>query len=188
METLLVSRLSDSAILLGKILAALVPGMVFGFLLFRLGILTVNVFHAEGSTLLPPRWLFVGTLLFIVGMAGLMVMGGVFVSLRALSVRQPTQTFGFVIVAVLLTPFVVGMLLPDALQDGLLAWFRSTDLMTVMLLASTAVFVVDGLFLLAAIHRFRRGRLILDYFEQMRFILRSPRTRQHGSVQTHQGS
>ena len=162
LETLLASRLSDSAILLGKVLAALAPAVVFGFVLFGLGVLTVNVFHGEGSLLLPPRWLFIGTLLLIVGMAGLVATGGVFVSLRASSVRQATQTFGFVIVAVLLTPFVVVMLLPDALQDGLLAWFRSTDLMTVMLLASAAVWVVDLMFLVAAIHRFRRGRLILD--------------------------
>lgn len=162
LETLLASRLGDSAILFGKILGAVLPAAVFALIMFGLGILTVNLFHAEGHLLVPPPWLWVGTSLLTVGMAGLVATGGVFVSLRASTVRQATQTFGFVLVGVLVMPVFVVMLIPDSLRNRLLTSVQTTDLLRLTLTVCACVITLDVLFLVAAVKRFRRGRLILD--------------------------
>ena len=162
LETLLASRLSDSAILIGKILGAVLPAVVFALVMFALAILAVNLFHAEGDLLVPPPWLWVGTSLLTVGMAGLVGTGGVFVSLRASTVRQATQTFGFVLVGALVMPVVVVMLMPDSLRNEFLAWVQTTDPLRLTLTACAGVITLDALFLIAAVKRFRRGRLILD--------------------------
>jgi ABC-2 type transport system permease protein len=162
LETLLASRLSDSSILFGKILGAALPAIAFALVMFGLAILAVNVFHGAGHILLPPTSLLVGTVLLIVGMTGLVGTGGVFVSLRASTVRQATQTFGLVLAGVLVLPVVVVMLLPALLQDEFLAWVRTTNLLRLTLTVCTGIIAVDVLFLIAALKRFRRGRLILD--------------------------
>lgn len=162
LETLLASRLSDSAILFGKILGAVLPGVVFALVMYSLAILAVNLFHAEGAILLPPPWLWAGTCLLIFGLAGLVATGGVFVSLRASTVRQATQTFGFVLMAVLVMPVVVVMVMPDSLRHELLAWAQTMHLLRLTLTVCAGVIALDALFLLAAVKRFRRGTLILD--------------------------
>lgn len=162
LETLLASRLSDSAILFGKVFGAVLPAVLFALVMFGLGILAVNLFHAEGQILVPPLWLWVGTTLLIFGMAGLIATGGVFVSLRASTVRQATQTFGFVLLGVLVMPVLVVMLIPDSLRNELLAWVQTTHLLRLTLTVCAGVIALDALFLLAAVKRFRRGRLMLD--------------------------
>ena len=162
LETLLASRLSDSAILFGKMLAALLSGCGFAGAMLLLGILAANLMHGHGGLLRPPAWLAVGAPLLIVALAGFVATGGVFVSLRAPTVRQATQTFGFVILAVMLGPLLIGSFLPAATKAMLLTWVRGQNATTMVLLAAGALLALDGVFLAAAFRQFRRGRLTLD--------------------------
>ena len=54
LETLLATRLSDSAILLGKIVAAVAYGCTFAVTNIALGLLVVNLQHADGTFLYAP--------------------------------------------------------------------------------------------------------------------------------------
>ena len=59
-------------------------------------------------------------------------------------------------------PVVVVMLMPDSLRNEFLAWVQTTDPLRLTLTACAGVITLDALFLIAAVKRFRRGRLILD--------------------------
>ena len=130
--------------------------------MFGLAVLTVNLAHAEGHVLLPPPWLWLGTGLLTFGMAGLVATGGVYVSLRASTARQATQTFGFVLLGVLVVPVFAVVALPEPWRNELLAWVQTTGPVRPTLAVCAGVIALDAAFLLAAMRRFRRGRLILD--------------------------
>jgi ABC-2 type transport system permease protein len=161
LETLLASRLTDSGILFGKLLAAFVPAVSAGFFLFGLGIVTVNAFHTDERWLLPETWLVIGTSLLTITTAGLVACAGVFASLRASSVRQAAQVVGIVVIGAMLAPIVALVLLPDPARERLMLWLGHMTPLQVVLLAGGALLLVDLLFLLASFRRFRRDRIVV---------------------------
>ena len=162
LETLLASRLSDGAILGGKLLAAALYGGVFVLAFLILGTLTVNVAFGGGELLMYPPDVLAGLLLVMALTIGLVCGAGVLVSLRAAGMKQAQQGLMFAIVAVVVPIGIIPMLLPEALRnaffDGLLH-ARGTDLMFGL---AAILVVVDGLLLLWARARFRRARMLLD--------------------------
>ncbi len=100
LETLLATRLSDRAILFGKIAASIAYGWLISLLCVIAGTITMNVSHWQGQVLLyndAASWL-----VLLLGpplAAGMVATGGVLVSLRAATVRQAQQTLmiGFMI-------------------------------------------------------------------------------------------
>jgi len=163
LETLLASRLSDRAIVVGKILAAVVPAFVAGLVLFALGIVAVNLNPDQsGPFVVPPRLLLWSTVALI-GLLPLLVAGaGVLVSLRASTVRRAQQMLGFAIVAAVLIPFVVMMAAPGWVREDLITTVSSADpgrlVLAVLSAAVLLAFILQGI----AITRFRRGRVPLD--------------------------
>jgi ABC-2 type transport system permease protein len=92
LETLLASRLSDRAILIGKICSAIAYGWGITLIGILVALITINISFGEGELLFFPsiNGLAIFSLSFLVAWlaAGL----GVLVSLRAASVRQAQQT------------------------------------------------------------------------------------------------
>ena len=162
LETLLVTRLSDRAILFGKVLAAILYGWGFAMLSLLLGLVTVNVTNDHGQLVLfSPT-----TALAIVGLslleAGLATNAGVLVSLRAATMRQAQQTLSAAMM-ILLFPLLFGVQampaewkvrLASALATGGFGW--TAFVVAVVLILINAVLV------LASMARFQRARLILD--------------------------
>jgi ABC-2 type transport system permease protein len=141
LETLLASRLSDRAILFGKILAGIIYGLVITFLCVLVGLVTVNLIHGGNGLLL----------------SGL----GVLVSLRAASVRQAQQTFT-ITYFVLFIPILVFPMLPSSVTNSLVNFLESANFTSLAIGIGVGVAVLDVVLILAAMARFKRSHLILD--------------------------
>lgn len=162
LETLLASRLSDRAILFGKVSAAVSYGwgMAMGSML--VGLVTVNILYGHGELLLysPP----VGFSIVILSLlASILAAGaGVLISLRASTVRQAQQTLSFVIMALLFVPIFGAQALPLEIRKHLAIALAHAGAMKITLLAMAVFVVLDTSLLMIAIARFQRARLILD--------------------------
>jgi ABC-2 type transport system permease protein len=166
LETLLASRLSDRAILLGKIFAIVSFEWVITQLVFVLALIPVNIFHGQGQLLLyTPEVALSGMLLsFLVSM--LMSNIGIMVSLRAESVRQAQQKLG-------LSVFIIAYLVPTAgvyllryvskeTVQKVLQPILTGDIGLGVLLASAVLVLLTVASYLLAKARFQRTRLILN--------------------------
>lgn len=163
LETLLASRLSDRAILFGKIAASIAYGWAISISCILAGVITVNIANWDGRVLMfhnVASWviLLLGPPLF----GGLVATVGVLVSLHSATVRHAQQTLG-----VGLGLLVVGIIfgfnsLPAAWKEWfariVVTWSQSQ----LVLAALAIVLAIDLVFLLAGMARFQRSRLVLD--------------------------
>lgn len=162
LETLLASRLSDRAILFGKLGAALSYGFGLAMIGVVLGLVTVNVVYGKGELLLYSPEVAASIVgLSLLG-AGLAASAGVLVSLRASSVRQAQQTMSIAIMLLLFVPIYGVQALPNEWKVRLANAFLSTSMMRLLLIVMASLAVLDMILLVAAMARFKRARLILD--------------------------
>jgi len=161
LETLLASRLSDRAILFGKILAGVIYGLAMTFMCILLGLVTVNVAFGRGSLLFFPLAIGLGILAVVLLISTLASGLGVLVSLRASSVRQAQQTFT-IAYFVLFIPLMVIPMLPASVMQPVIQFLMQTDFTTIAIGAGVIVALLDVVLILAALARFKRARLILD--------------------------
>ncbi|MHB1007561.1 MAG: ABC transporter permease [Chloroflexota bacterium] len=162
LETLLASRLSDSAILMGKVCAAI--GYAWGLTLVMLvvGLVTVNVAFARGELLMYPPTIAGSVIGLTFLSAGLVACVGVLVSLRAATVRQAAQTLSIAIMVLLFVPVLGLQALPGEIRREFGQLVSRLDLVGVVVAAGLTLLVVDAILLAAALARFRRAKLILD--------------------------
>lgn len=158
LETLLATRLSDHAILFGKLGAAIGYAGTVTALSVIVGLVTVNLAHRESGLLLYDSAVVLAMGVFGLLGAVLVAAVGVLISLRAPTVRQAQQTLGGVIIVSLVLPMAIARLLPAA-------WARSVlpDAAHVAQfgMVVTAVFLVLDVGALAiTAGRFRRARMI----------------------------
>jgi ABC-2 type transport system permease protein len=162
LETLLASRLSDQAILLGKVAAAVLYGWGLALVSVVLGLITVNVAFWDGAPRLYPANIAVaGVLLGLLG-AGLSATAGVLVSLRASSVRQAAQTLSLGIMLLLFVPILGLQALPAGTQEALFARLMGLGLNQILVGVVGVLLLLDLGLLAAGMARFKRARLILD--------------------------
>jgi ABC-2 type transport system permease protein len=162
LETLLASRLSDRAILFGKIAAYMAYGwaMAMGGLL--LGLITVNVAHGHGRLLIfPPESIAFTVVMSLLG-AAFAGSGGVLISLRASTARQAQQTMSWVFMALVLGTTLIAAKLPRAWKMAADAYLTGSTLTKLALTAIVLAAAVDVALMLAAMARFQRAKLILD--------------------------
>lgn len=166
LETLLASRLSDRAILLGKIFAIVSFEWVVTQLVFVIALIPVNIFYAQGRLLLyTPEVALSGMLLsFLV--STLMSNVGIMVSLHAESVRQAQQKLGlsiFILAYMVPMAGVYGLrYVPKETRDSLLKPLLNGDIGLGVLLASTILILLIVASYLLAKTRFQRTRLIFN--------------------------
>lgn len=162
LETLLASRLPDTAILLGKMLAAVAYAWGIALVSLVLGVITVNVAHWEGRLVMYPPHLIVGGVGISLLTAALAAGVGVLVSLRAATVRQAQQTLGVATLVVVWVPILAMGMLPQSWQVRISEALGAANSMGALLGAMLALAAVDVGLAAAARARFRRARLILD--------------------------
>ena len=162
LETLLASRLSDRAILLGKMAAAIGYALGMTVLFLIVGLITVNVTNWDGQLLLYPAASLMAMLGFG-GLAAVLVAGlGVLVSLRAATVRQAAQSLSVGILILVWVPFMIMLFLPRDVQQRLLAILQTLDTRLIVAVLLVALLVLDTVVVGLAMVRFQRTRLILD--------------------------
>ncbi len=161
LETLLSTRLSDTSILIGKLLAAVSYGFAFAVSNFVIGWLTLYV--TLGSKLPVISASTIATLFALVaataaGVASL----GVFVSLRAATVRQAQQLYGIVLLIFVAGPGLAIPLVPTEWRHSLSEWVVDLGPREIAWRVSTALLLAATGLLVVAIRRFKRGQLALD--------------------------
>jgi ABC-2 type transport system permease protein len=162
LETLLASRMSDRAILLGKIAAAVAYAVLVIVVLMTIGLITINLTTWNGHLLLYPAAIIAGLLAFGLLGSALVSALGVLISLRAATVRQAAQTLSIGIVLLVWVPVLAFTFLPTDVTRSLEASLSSLNITTIALLFVIILVIVDTLLLLLAVARFQRARLILD--------------------------
>ena len=162
LETLLASRLSDRAILLGKVGAAVGYGWGLTMVAMLVGLVTVNLAHGHGELLLYPATVFLGIVVLSLLAAGLVAGAGVLVSLRASTVRQAAQTLSIAIMLLLFVPVFGVQALPVEWKVRLVQAVMGVDVEQIVLVAAAVLIVLDPGLLAVAMARFQRARLILD--------------------------
>lgn len=161
LETLLASRLSDFAILFGKIAAAVVYAWGLTLVMLVFGIVTVNVTAGAGELLLYPP----ATML---GAAGLSLLGailtagaGVLVSLQSSTARAAQQRLGLTVMVVFVVPFFAMQALPRDWAAPTFA-FVAENPMVAMVIVAGVLLVIDVLLIAAAAARFKRSVLVVE--------------------------
>jgi ABC-2 type transport system permease protein len=162
LEALLATRLSDQAILVGKIGAAIGYGWGLTLVSLLLGLITVNVVHGQGELLLYPPAVGLGIILLSFLGAGLAASAGVLVSLRAATVRQAQQSLNLAVMLLLFVPIFGLQALPAEWQARLLGALQTANVTAVMAVVILILLVLDAVLFVAALTRFQRTRLILD--------------------------
>ncbi len=155
LETLLASRISDRAILLGKVLVT--AGYNWGMTLFclLLGAVVVNLSHGPGPWVFyEPSNLFAVVLVLCLLATLLAACGGVLISLKSVTVRQASQTMVLGVIVLGLAVALVVKLLPASVTASL----TTSQVVQIIMLV---LVILDGLLLAASLVSFQRSRLIL---------------------------
>jgi len=161
LESLLATRLSDRAILFGKLLAALVYGVVLTWIVLLVSLVTINIGFGGQGLILFPFEVTLGAFVFSILISGLSASIGVLVSLRTASVRQAQQWMSTGMLLLFL-PFMLVRYIPQEwleLVDGALA---NTGPLFIGVGLAVILFVVETILIAIAMRLFQRSKLILD--------------------------
>ena len=156
LETLLASRLSDQAILAGKIAAAVLYGFALAVLSLLLAAVTINLAYPAGGVQFYPLPVFAASIVVVLLANTLMAALGVLVSLRAQTARQAFQYLSIAMLVLFVGPLLVFQFAPAAWKESLAGW-NTVQLMAGAILGLAAIDI--GL-IAAARTRFQRSRLI----------------------------
>lgn len=161
LESLLATRLSDQAILFGKLLAALTYGFSLTWIIMLVSLVTINIsFWGEGLLFYPASTM-LAALVFSLLIAGLSASIGVLVSLRAGSVRQAQQMMSAGML-VLFLPFMLIQFIPSGWVRSIVELMTNVEPLQIALFVAILLVVVEGILITVAIRLFQRSRLILD--------------------------
>ena len=162
LETLLASRLPDSAIIIGKILAAVLYGLGFAVANLVLGVIAVNIAHRENGLILFEAQRFAVTIILTI-LASLFMAGiGVFISLRASTVKQAQQAFGIAIIVITMGPLLLFNALEPETREMVARRLANLGETRIEAYVVAGLAVASAIVIAAALARFRRGKLVLD--------------------------
>ncbi len=156
LETLLASRISDRAILLGKVIATV--GYAWGMALvgLLLGLVLVNVFRGHGSwAFYHPLDVFLEALALSLLSTVLGASAGVLISLRSATVRQAQQILGIGTLVLIFGGIFALQALPASFVSSL-------SYSQFLLLVIAVLAVLDAILLGLSLVSFQRSRLIVS--------------------------
>lgn len=165
LETLLASRLSNRAILFGKLITHLLWSWTIAQIIMALSLIPVNIVYGQGELLLYPFDVLLGGLLLSLLTGGLMAGAGVLVSLRASTVQQAQQTLALGLFGLALLPTALIFILklfPKPVVDSLLTGNLMLQIAPILIGLGLLLAVVDAGLVALALRRFQRTQLILD--------------------------
>jgi ABC-2 type transport system permease protein len=162
LETLLASRLSDQAILFGKIAGAVVYGWSISAIGNLVAVITVNLSNLERGFQFYSVGLFLMLLLipFVLGI--LMSSLGVLVSLNAPTARSAYQKLSLVMMAFWFIPMFALNFLPEEMKFAINQFINTINMVQVASAGLILVLIIDVVLIKIANKKFQRTRLILD--------------------------
>ena len=156
--TLLASRLSDRAILFGKVAVSVAFAWGVTLAAIFLGLVIVNVAHWEGKLLLLTPTIALADFGLSFLLATLAAGAGVLISLRSKTVQEAQQILTVVLI---FPPMVLGMFMM-LLQDRIREIMGAIQGEQILLIVVIILAVIDVVVFVAAITRFQRSRMYLD--------------------------
>ncbi len=166
LETLLAGRLSDRAILFGKLSATVLYALGLTIICLLLGLISVNLVSAGGDHLLLfPAWLALSSVTASFLASWLFAGIGILVSLRSPTVQKAQQTLAAVTLLPI-APFIALILLLGDVRFGALlmraASSMPSNVPVVVGIAMLLLLLIDLAVVRISLARFQRARLILD--------------------------
>jgi ABC-2 type transport system permease protein len=163
LETLLASRLPDRAILFGKLLTSIAFGWGMTLFLLLVSLVVFNILDWNGGFQIYQRTILGINLSASLLMSGMVASLGILISLRSPTVQNAAQT----IMLMLFMPFLllqaVVFVLPTLLpKEAVKTILDRLDLTTILLILLVILLLANIGFLLGAITRFQRTKLILS--------------------------
>ena len=162
LESLLATRLPDASILLGKMLAAVIYGLVFTSANIIVGVITLSIRHWNEGLQIPPIAQFGYMFLLVILACSTMAGVGVFISLKAGTVRQAQQTLGIIMMTLFIGPVLVFQFLDSEGRLSLAATLTSLGTARLVMWASGILLAVSVILIVMGLGRFKRGKLTLD--------------------------
>ncbi len=161
LETLLATRLPDRAILLGKVIAAVLYGYAFALTNVGIGMVTVLVRFGDDATRMT--WSRFFLLLGLIGSSSLLVAGlGLLVSLRTATVRQAQQMFGVFFLVATMLPLLAIAIAGAERQAAFSIWIAQQGVEGIGLWACAIASALAALLIGVALWRFQRGTRALE--------------------------
>jgi ABC-2 type transport system permease protein len=161
LEALLATRLSDRAILFGKLLAAMAYGLILTWVIMLVSVVTVNVSSAGSGLLFYSPQMTLAALIFSILISGLSASIGVLVSLRAGSARQAQQMMSAGML-VLFLPFLLIRFVPVTWLRYLEEIATQTSPVQIAGYLALVLVVIEAILVAIAMRLFQRSKLILD--------------------------
>lgn len=163
LETLLSSRLSDRSILFGKLLSSICFAVAFVYLLFLVGLITLNLTRLGGGRFLFFEGRVFAALLVLPLCSSFAASGvGVLVSLRASSVKQAQQGLVMSVMLLFFLPAMLIPMLPKSILERLTGIVTMVGPEVLVILAVIVLLTVGTVSVALAMRVFQRARLILD--------------------------
>ena len=156
--TLLASRLSDRAILFGKLVTPIAVGWGAALLFSLVSLVVVNLAHAEGELLFFTQPITVGILTLSFLSATVMAGAGVLTSLRAETVQEAAQK----LMSLVFVPAIVAQVVPLLFRDQIGPFIQKVDGLQLLVIIVVVLVVIDVSILAVAMVRFQRSRMYLD--------------------------
>jgi ABC-2 type transport system permease protein len=162
LETLLATRLSDQAILFGKLLAVVLYAWLLSVASIIVGAVTVNIAHPAATIqFYPLATIVIGLLASFLGPL-LVACIGVLVSLKASTVRAAFQRMSIFMLALWFIPLIGFQVMPDDLRQRLLQTLSTIDFDQVILWVLVGLTLANAILVAVVNVSFRRARLILS--------------------------
>jgi ABC-2 type transport system permease protein len=161
LETLLASRISDDAILFGKIGSSVLLVWGLMFLILIAGLIEVNLTRSVDGAFIFPMHRVISTLAFTFLACLFISCIGVFVSLHTSTVRQATQALNIGFMLLLFAALYASVSLPQDWRIKLAQAFTVDNLMRTEFGAGILILIIDLAFVAAARLSFRRHKLNL---------------------------
>lgn len=159
LETLLASRLTDRAILNGKIMAGMIYAMGFAVVITVISLLSVNLLYWDGSIILFNAVALIFFALFVLVLSFLVGNIAVLISIKADSVRQAQQYFTFALFALFIPGFGL-QFVPSHVSDAAFAKLASVSLTFVAIVLMLVILALDVVFYRINRKRFTRWVLM----------------------------
>ena len=162
LETLLASRLSDRAILFGKLSAAVLYGWGISIASNLVAVIAINVSDPQGGFQFYNLSLYL-VLLVVPLLAGLLMSSiGVLVSLNAPTARAAYQKLSLAMLAIWLVPTILINFAGKELNNQMSSFLQNINITQLGIGLGFVVLLVDIVLVYIATKRFKRARLILD--------------------------
>ncbi len=163
LETLLASRLSDGAILLGKMIIPIFQAWVMVQISALLALITINLTANQGRFIMYPLPVILGIIIIPVVIGLLLAEMGVLASVHATTVRQAYQRMIIPFLALFIVPSILMSILPRQILSQLYSReFAENQMGGVLLVLFIILIILDGLLMAWVFRRFHRSRLITD--------------------------